>query len=120
MGNTVARRRPGEWRDYVPHFGVDYDLLRFSKGNTDRAGNLVWHERLPHNNEWQRITIVTIDLRPEDATDTEPGMARNFMVNPASPLNIYNSFNSADPRSRFYYDLDDLVGDEMDRYGLEF
>lgn len=104
-----------EERDYVPHFGDDYDLARFSTGERDEAGHLIWHERLPMNDEWQHITMVTIDMDPHGE-----GMMRNFPINPDRPLDVYGTFDPDDPDSRYYYDLDDLVGDEMDRYGLEF
>lgn len=95
-------------------------MLRWSTGETDEAGHVVWHDTLPNNDQWQHITLVTIDMDPLNATADEPGMPRNFPVNPDRPLNVYNSFDENDPDSRFYYDLDDLVGDEMDRYGMEF
>lgn len=82
-----------------PVLGVDYDLARWTTGERDDAGLLVWHERYPHNNEWDSVRMVTLDLNPHGEGDF-----RNYKVPPERPLDTY-----AVVESEFHYDLDDLA-----------
>lgn len=94
-------------RGDLPTFGYDYDLARWSTGERDDSGHVVWHERLPENNEWEHIRLVTIDFNPNGDHDY-----RNFPVPEDRPLDPYGSYDGQED----YFDLDDLVGEALDHY----
>lgn len=102
--------------DDVPVFGSDYDLERWSTGERDAEGHMVWvDDRLPNNDEWADIRMVTLNFDP-GAPEGE-GDYRNYPVHPDRPLDPYGSYDPDDP---YYYDLDDLAADAFDVYGFTY
>lgn len=92
--------------------GENYDLERYSFGDSDEQGHLIWHRGYPSNADWDRIRIVTIDYE----IDGE-GHYRNIPISPDRPLDPYGS-NHPDYQGPhrggrygpdYYYDLDDLA-----------
>lgn len=93
-------------------FGENYDLDRYTFGDLDSEGHLVWHHGLPSNRDWDRIEMVTINYE----LDGE-GRYRNVPISPDRPLDPYGSnepgYEGPHKGGRygpeFYYDLDDLA-----------
>ncbi len=91
--------------------GVDYELARWTTGETDAEGKLIWHETLPDNDQWKDITIVTLDYDPDGE-----GLYRNIRVSPLDehgkpiePLDPYARPDLAKYGPDYFFDLDDLA-----------
>lgn len=97
-------------------FGINYDLDRYTFGDTDEHGHLIWHHDIPKNKDWDRITMVTINYGIEAGGEKEENF-RNIKIHPDRPLDPYGSnlpgYRGPHKGGRygpeFYYDLDDLV-----------
>jgi len=99
-------------RDDNLHYGINYDLERWTDGSKDESGHLIWHHNLPNNDDWDHIRMVTVNYDFEGE-----GHYRNIPIHPDRPLDPYGS-NLPEYRGvhkggrygpEFYYDLDDLV-----------
>ena len=101
---------PNHDRDELPIFGDNYDLERWSTGEHDAEGHLVWHHTLPNNDDWERITDVTLNFDP-----TGEGDFRNYKIDPDRPLDPYG----LDLDNPDHYDLDDLAYQAFIDYGFE-
>ena len=99
-------------RDYLPVFGFDYDLTRWTTGKRDGEGKLIWREDLPSNRDWKKIRIVTIEFEDENGQTHY----RNARISPDRPLDIYGGRKR--PGEEYFYDLDDLVFNILSAYGL--
>lgn len=96
-----------------PRFGDDYDLERYSFGERDSAGHIVWNYNYPDAGDWHHIRIVTINMDPRGSGDY-----RNYRIHPDRPL---DPWGIPEPeRGPHHYDLDDLAGNALDSYGIDY
>lgn len=82
-----------------------YSVERWTAGDEDEKGHLIWHDGEPSDDEWSRVYMVTVDRDP----DGPEGDFRNLVVNPDRPLDPPGadfSYYGED-----VYDIDDLVAD---------
>lgn len=98
----------------LPRFGEAYDLERWSDGETDAAGNLVWNNYYPEQDDWERITHVTLNFDPNGEGDY-----RNAVIDPDKPLSPWDTYDPDNPDPD-YYDLDDLAGEMFEAYGFSY
>lgn len=99
----------------LPTWGEDYELERYTFGDEDSEGHLIWHSGYPDNNDWERITMVTIDLDPYSVD----GDFRNIEIDPDRPLDPWG-FRPDDAQEGDWYDLDDLAASILDRYDIAY
>lgn len=88
----------GEWV-----LGDDYLVERWTDGELDKNGHLIWQDGMPTDEELSSVHMVTVDMNPHGEPDF-----RNLTVNPDRPLDPLGATDS--PYGPEPYDLDDLVG----------
>jgi hypothetical protein len=95
-----------------PILGEDFTLARYTYGDRDGEGNLVWHNPERYEPHWDRIRIVTVDLNPDGEA-----FYRNYYIHKDRPLDPPLPPNQQGP---YHYDIRTLVANAMNDYGIDY